>query len=152
MRSRARAGGAALRIAGWIGVAILVAPLLALVILMTAGGVPAIYAGDDYAFQGEKREAIGGDDDVRPPFPEAPEGIELGEWMLREHQRLIAIRRRHPWLTRARVEQLELENERFVYRASDPRGEGSLTVELSVADDPRATITGPDGSELYRFG
>ena len=37
MRSRARAGGAALRIAGWIGVAILVAPLLALVILTPLG-------------------------------------------------------------------------------------------------------------------
>lgn len=126
--------------------------VLALVILMTAGGVPAIYAGDEYAFQGEKREAIGGDDDVRPPFPETPEGIALGDWMLREHQRLIAIRRQHPWLTQARIEQLELENERFVYRARDPQGEGSLTVELSVAGDPRARITGQDGSELYRFG
>ena len=126
--------------------------VLALVVLLTVGGVPAIYAGDEYAFRGLKRDELGGDDEVRPAFPDAPAGIEHGEWMFREHQRLLALRRRHPWLTRARVEQLELENERFVYRASDPQGEGSLTVELDISGDPRASITGADGAELYRFG
>ena len=37
----------------------------ALVILMTVGGVPSIYAGDEFGYQGIKEERFGGDDAVR---------------------------------------------------------------------------------------
>ncbi len=38
----------------------------ALVILLTVGGVPSIYAGDEFGFRGVKEERFGGDDAVRP--------------------------------------------------------------------------------------
>lgn len=41
---------------------------LAVVILMTVGGVPSVYAGDEFGYQGVKEERLGGDDAVRPEF------------------------------------------------------------------------------------
>lgn len=125
--------------------------VLALVVLMTAGGIPSIYAGDEFAFRGEKRHELGGDDEVRPPFPASPAEIALGDRMLREHQALIAVRRQHPWLVRARIEQLELENERFRYRACDPDGGGWIEAELALADGASAILRDARGAELYRF-
>ncbi|NGO13144.1 alpha-amylase, partial [Streptomyces sp. HC44] len=45
---------------------------LALAILFTVGGVPTVYAGDEQAFRGIKEEREGGDDEIRPPFPDHP--------------------------------------------------------------------------------
>ncbi|NHN57063.1 DUF3459 domain-containing protein [Calidifontibacter sp. DB0510] len=112
----------------------------ALVVLMTVGGTPAIYYGDEQAFRGLKEEREGGDDAIRPQFPSAPGELAAeGEWMYRLHQELIGLRRRHPWLHRARVEQLSLANTTFAYRAV---GENeSLIVALSIGDDP-ITVSG----------
>ena len=44
----------------------------ALVVLMTCGGTPSIYAGDEQAFRGIKEHRPGGDDAIRPAFPAAP--------------------------------------------------------------------------------
>ena len=37
--------------------------------LLTVGGTPSIYAGDEQAFRGVKEDRVGGDDAVRPAFP-----------------------------------------------------------------------------------
>ena len=44
----------------------------ALVVLFTVGGTPSVYAGDEQGFRGVKHDRVGGDDEVRPPFPPAP--------------------------------------------------------------------------------
>src|SRR6185312_16744084 len=44
----------------------------ALVLLLTIGGVPSIYAGDELGFHGVKEERFGGDDAVRPEFSPPP--------------------------------------------------------------------------------
>jgi cyclomaltodextrinase / maltogenic alpha-amylase / neopullulanase len=41
----------------------------ALVILLTIGGTPSIYYGDEQAFRGIKEHRVGGDDAIRPAFP-----------------------------------------------------------------------------------
>ena len=38
----------------------------ALVVLLTVGGVPSVYAGDEFGFRGVKEDRYGGDDAVRP--------------------------------------------------------------------------------------
>ncbi|BBX44923.1 alpha-amylase family protein [Mycobacterium cookii] len=105
----------------------------ALVILMTVGGVPSIYAGDEFGYQGIKEERFGGDDAVRPEFGTPPaqldsRGLEI--WSL--HQYLIGMRRRHPWLHRASTSALRLENRQYLYRTS--HGDQSLVVALNIDD------------------
>ncbi|GAB2454214.1 alpha-amylase family protein [Xylanimonas ulmi] len=124
--------------------------LVALAVLMTVGGVPSVYAGDEHGFTGVKEERLGGDDAVRPAFPDTPG--ELAPWgmdVLRAHQDLIGLRRRHPWLTTARTEAVELSNTRFVYRTVAADGGASLRVELDVADTPRAVVRAADGAQLW---
>src|SRR5262249_6030213 len=41
----------------------------ALAVLLTVGGSPSIYAGDEQAFRGVKEHRPGGDDAIRPRFP-----------------------------------------------------------------------------------
>src|SRR4051812_40391528 len=76
----------------------------ALVVLLTAGGTPCIYSGDEQAFHGVKEERVGGDDAVRPAFPDRPADLAPFGWTTyRLHQDLIGLRRRHPWLSTARI-------------------------------------------------
>jgi cyclomaltodextrinase / maltogenic alpha-amylase / neopullulanase len=83
----------------------------ALVVLMTSAGTPSIYAGDEQAFRGIKEHRAGGDDAIRPAFPSAPDGLAPFGWpVYRLHQDLIGLRRRHPWLHRARSRVIELHN------------------------------------------
>lgn len=103
----------------------------ALVLLFTVGGIPSIYAGDEQAFEGVKEEREGGDDAVRPEFPSGPDGLAPFGWSTYTlHQRLIGVRRRHSWLVHARSEELEISNETFAYRLSDPAGSGGQVVVL----------------------
>jgi cyclomaltodextrinase len=105
----------------------------ALAVLMTVGGTPSVYAGDEQAYRGEKVERAGGDDAVRPPFPATPGDLAPYGWpAYRLHQGLIGLRRRNPWLHNARIRQLHLTNEQFVYETSD--GTSTLLVALNVAD------------------
>lgn len=137
------------RIASQIGPA---KAALALAVLMTVGGVPSIYYGDEQGYVGIKQERFGGDDDVRPKFPASPVDLsKLGEPTYRMHQALIALRRRNPWLLDARTEAIELENKRFVYRSVSADGNQSLTVSLSVEATPTFTITDSNGTVLYRY-
>jgi cyclomaltodextrinase / maltogenic alpha-amylase / neopullulanase len=107
----------------------------ALVILMTVGGVPSIYAGDELGYRGVKEERFGGDDAVRPEFgsPPAPlddRGVEI--WSL--HQYLIGLRRRHPWLYDASTSALRLENRQYVYQTR--HGDDALIVALNIDETP----------------
>ena len=107
----------------------------ALVVLMTVGGVPSIYAGDELGYRGVKEERFGGDDAVRPEFgsppPELDEhGVEI--WSL--HQYLIGLRRRHPWLYAASTSALRLENRQYVYQTR--HGDEALIVALNIDQTP----------------
>jgi cyclomaltodextrinase / maltogenic alpha-amylase / neopullulanase len=110
-------------------------PAQALVILMTTGGVPSVYAGDELGFQGVKEERFGGDDAVRPEFGSPPLQVDAaGAEMFSLHQYLIGLRRRHPWLHTARTKALLLDNRRYVYETRTD--DDSLIVALNVGDEP----------------
>ncbi|WP_114046283.1 alpha-amylase family protein [Acidipropionibacterium virtanenii] len=113
--------------------------VLALAVLMTVGGVPSIYYGDEYGYRGVKEDRVGGDDQIRPVLPDSPQGMELGAQMLRTHRELIGLRRRHPWLIDARTEKEALSNERYVYRTGVP-GVEPLIAEFDLTDRPWAVI------------
>ncbi|QDU89233.1 Neopullulanase [Pirellulimonas nuda] len=106
----------------------------ALAVLMTVGGSPSIYAGDEQAFRGVKEHRAGGDDAVRPEFPPSPSGLApYGQSMHALHQELISLRRQRPWLCDGRTEVLSLTNTALVYRTSaraDPRQ--SIDVALNI--------------------
>ncbi len=124
----------------------------ALTILFTAGGIPAIYAGDEQAFRGIKEEREGGDDQIRPRFPDRPELLsEVGEPVRELHQRLIGLRRRKPWLVRGIYERQRVENEVLVYRLSDPDGDDAITVGLNLADSALEHPLG-DGEQILEGG
>ncbi|GJF09234.1 alpha-amylase [Mycolicibacterium cyprinidarum] len=107
----------------------------ALVILLTTGGTPSIYAGDESAYRGVKEERFGGDDAVRPEFSAPHEGVgEHGHQVFRAHQHLIGLRRRHPWLHTARTEALHVTNHGYVYAARN--GDDVLVVALNVDSEP----------------
>jgi cyclomaltodextrinase / maltogenic alpha-amylase / neopullulanase len=76
----------------------------AVAVLMTVGGIPSIYAGDEQAFTGVKEDREHGDDAVRPPFPDTPADLApFGGAAHEVHQRLIGLRADTPgWCTRAR--------------------------------------------------
>src|SRR5262249_49753641 len=107
----------------------------ALVTLMTCGGTPSIYAGDEQAFRGIKEHRAGGDDAIRPEFPARPAKLAPFGWpTYRLYQELIGLRRRHPWLRWARSRMIALHNTDMVFEAFH---EGNrLWVALNVADLP----------------
>ena len=125
---------------------------LAVAVLLTVGGVPSIYYGDEQGYVGVKQERFGGDDDIRPKFPDSPSNLStLGEPIYRLHQALIALRRRNPWLIDARTEALELENKHFIYRSVSADAQHSLTVDLNIEQSPTFTIHNADGSVAYQY-
>ncbi|GIH94318.1 alpha-amylase family glycosyl hydrolase [Planobispora siamensis] len=110
----------------------------ALAVLFTVGGVPSVYYGDEQAYRGIKEERAGGDDAVRPVFPGSPAGLPAaGRPVHRLHRRLIGLRRRHPWLVRARTTARNLDNTTVALLSADPDhpGEELLTL-LNVGDRP----------------
>ena len=105
----------------------------ALVVLMICGGLPSIYAGDEQAFRGLKEHRAGGDDAIRPAFPATPAELAPFGWPIyRLHQELIGLRRRHPWLHKARSRVTELHNTDFTFEAFHE--ENRLWVVLNLAD------------------
>ncbi|MDF9714654.1 alpha-amylase family protein [Nocardioides sp. ChNu-153] len=126
--------------------------VVALAVLMTVGGIPSVYAGDEHGFTGTKEERLGGDDAVRPAFPASPADLSpLGEPVFRAHQALVALRRRHPWLVDATTRSLRLDNTRYAYRAtSRTSADDHLDVEIDLEGAPAALVRAPDGSVLWR--
>ena len=107
----------------------------ALVILLTVGGVPSVYAGDELGFRGVKEERYGGDDAVRPEFASPPLELDaFGAQIWALHQFLVGLRRRHPWLHRATTSPVRLENRHYVYEARC--GDDALLVALNIDDEP----------------
>lgn len=110
----------------------------ALAVLLAVAGVPSVYAGDEYGWTGVKEQRVGGDDAVRPEFPLRPPDpgtLDAGaRSLLAVHRELIALRRRHPWLVRARTDVVALANEQVVLR-SGTAGE-AVVVALNVAGAP----------------
>ncbi|WP_336207221.1 alpha-amylase family glycosyl hydrolase [Nonomuraea sp. LPB2021202275-12-8] len=113
----------------------------ALAVLFTVGGVPSVYYGDELAMRGVKEEREGGDDAIRPAFPADPsvrtasgdlpgsarETFEL-------HRRLIGLRRRHPWLARARTSVHHLANRTAALRTED--GDSAVITLLNLDGQP----------------
>jgi cyclomaltodextrinase len=119
----------------------------ALAILLTVGGTPSIYYGDEQAFRGVKEHREGGDDAIRPAFPaDGPTALAPWGWpTYRLHQQLIGLRRRHAWLHRARTTPVELQNRRAVLESTD--GDRRLLLALNLDDDP-ADLPAPEASGL----
>ncbi|TQS42208.1 alpha-amylase family glycosyl hydrolase [Cryptosporangium phraense] len=108
----------------------------AIAVLATVPGVPSVYAGDEQAFRGRKEDRPGGDDAVRPAFPDSPDDLAPYGWpVYRLHQELFGLRRRHPWLTHGGLSAEHVANESLVYRVTGPDGQ-HLLVALNVGDDP----------------
>lgn len=106
---------------------------VAYALLALLPGVPAVYAGDEFGAAAIKEERAGGDDGVRPVFPDdpaavfgAPQGTpadvdperaqdettfppltllkpDAAPRILEVHRRLLGLRRRFPWLASAQV-------------------------------------------------
>ncbi|MGO0577240.1 alpha-amylase family glycosyl hydrolase [Ornithinimicrobium panacihumi] len=102
-------------------------------------GVPSIYAGDEQGFTGEKLDQPRGDDAVRPAFPDTPEELApFGAHLLAEHQRLVHLRRTHPWLTTATATARDVANGTAaidLVGAQDPDTQ-QLTLGLNLTDQP----------------
>ncbi|TCO41575.1 glycosidase [Kribbella antiqua] len=106
----------------------------ALAILFTVAGVPSIYAGDEQAFRGLKEDRIGGDDAIRPEFPDSPHDLAVDGWpTYRLHQRLIGVRRRNPWLVRGRTTVEHLTNQTAALRTS--HDDRQVLLLLNTSDD-----------------
>ena len=123
--------------------------VLAAAVLMTVPGMPSIYYGDEQGFTGVRGESWSADDAVRPVLPASPADLSpLGSWLFTEYQRLIGVRRRNAWLTRASVEVLDKTNETISFRAFD--GEHSLQTDLWLTPTPGVRVHS-GGDELYTW-
>lgn len=135
------------RIASTLGPA---GAVVALAVLMTVGGVPSVYYGDEQGWTAVKEHRAGGDDAIRPAYPDDPAQLTGDPAVYRAHQDLIALRRARPWLTDATTETVELTNTRYRYRSTAADGTAGLVVELDTTDVPRATIHDEAGALLWR--
>ncbi|RWR23384.1 DUF3459 domain-containing protein [Microbacterium enclense] len=118
----------------------------ALAVLFTVGGTPSVYAGDEFGWTAVKEEREGGDDAVRPAFPATPADIaDADERILAAHRALIALRRRHPWLWRARTDVVEVTNSTLVLRTGVDAE--AVIVALNLADSP-ASLPAADARAL----
>jgi cyclomaltodextrinase / maltogenic alpha-amylase / neopullulanase len=109
----------------------------ALAVLFTVAGVPSVYYGDEQAFRGVKEERAGGDDAIRPAFPDRPQDLPPQGWSVyRTHQRLIGLRRRSPWLVDARTVVEHVTSTSMALRSRSDEPDGDVVVLLNVADDP----------------
>lgn len=118
----------------------------ALAVLFTVAGTPSVYAGDEFGWIAVKEEREGGDDAVRPEFPATPADVtDVDERILDAHRALIALRRRHPWLWRARTDVVEVTNATLVLRTAVD--DEAVIVALNIGDSP-ASLPAADASTL----
>jgi hypothetical protein len=79
---------------------------------------------------------------------------DAGLNLLRLHQHLIGLRRRHPWLHAARTSPLQLTNRQYVYQTR--AGSDVLLVALNVDDSPLRIVLPqlgfPDGDVIAGSG
>ncbi|MCT2023896.1 alpha-amylase family protein [Corynebacterium sanguinis] len=123
--------------------------IIATALLLTLPGMPSIYYGDEQGFVGLRTEGFEADDAVRPELPPTPEELSaLGGWIFAEHQALIGVRRRHPWLTRASVDVVDLSNETISLRCFDDEHELYVDAWLT---SPVGVRVHAGGETLYEF-
>jgi len=116
---------------------------LADALLLLLPGVPAIYAGDEQGFTAEKTDGPTGDDAVRPPFPVDPDGLApFGRPTFELHQRLVHLRRTHPWLAWAGLSVGAVTNDTIAINLDG--GHERLTLALNVGDED-ADLPGLNG-------
>ena len=141
------------RIASQIGPA---AVPLALAILMTVGGDPHLYYGDEQGFAGVKGTGTGADDALRPAFPATPDDLpNKGRWLYDVHRDLIGLRHAHPWLRQAVTTLDEVTCPRLRYTSADPADPArSVHVVLDLTDParPAVSITDAHGVTLFTYG
>lgn len=122
---------------------------VAAAILFAVGGMPVVYEGDELGMTGVKEDRAGGDDAVRPAFPEDPADAARSPRaarMLRRHQDLVGTRRRHPWLVRATTRATLLENEHAVWEVLGAEPGQRLALEVDLRGDrPRARVRDASG-------
>src|SRR5207253_740167 len=88
---------------------------------------------DEQAFRGLKEERVGGDDAIRPAFPDGPQDLSPDGWpVYRTHQRLIGLRRRHPWLVDARTVVEHVTNTSMALRSRGAAADGDEVVYAST--------------------
>lgn len=115
---------------------------LAIALLLLLPGIPSIYAGDEQAFTGEKLEQRRGDDAIRPAFPNDPSGLlPFGRGTLSTYQELIGIRRRNPWLTRARIVTSDVTNTSITIHLTDD--DHQLALRLNIGPEGTAGVPAP---------
>lgn len=118
----------------------------ALAVLFTVAGTPSVYAGDEFGWTAVKEEREGGDDAVRPAFPATPDEVTgVDDRILNAHRALIALRRRHPWLWRARTDVVEVTNTTLVLRTAVDAD--AVVVALSLDDAP-VTLPAADAASV----
>ncbi|MFC6853853.1 alpha-amylase family glycosyl hydrolase [Aquipuribacter hungaricus] len=123
------------------------------VVLMTVAGVPSVYAGDEHGLHAVKEERAGGDDAIRPAFPEDPLALvpEVPGTFGR-YRDLAQLRRAHPWLRTCTTEAGALANEHLVYTSrAAADGPGRLVVALSLHADP-VDLEVPEGGWQVALG
>ncbi len=128
-------------------------------------GVPSVYAGDEHGLHAVKEERLGGDDAIRPAFPEDPLALAPEvPGTFERYRDLAALRRDRPWLATARTEVGDLANEHLVYVTSSSRSTSSgtdasseggggdrLLVALSLHTDP-VDLDVPEGAWRVLLG
>lgn len=106
-------------------------------LLLFLPGIPSIYYGDEFGFDAVKEDRPGGDDAVRPEMPSSPADVPDDNDLRSIYERLIGVRRRHPWLTRAHVAMQDLADEHARLRATSEDGQ-TLVLAVNLADEPYA--------------
>ncbi len=120
----------------------------AVAVLLGVAGTPVVYSGDEQGFTGVKFDRLGGDDEVRPPFPERPDQLsKLGEPMLDVHRQLIALRRARPWLADGVTEVSHLTNTTLVLTTSARNVLGPGEPSASSNPDGTDRTDSPDGTD-----
>ena len=132
----------------------------ALVLLLTLGGTPAIYYGDEQGLRAVKEQRAGGDDAIRPAFPATPPGADelddRASAALHTHRELIGVRRRHPWLHSAHSDVVAVTNETLVFRTAVD--ENVIVTALNISSGElrvpttEATTVVAGHAELYDGG
>jgi cyclomaltodextrinase / maltogenic alpha-amylase / neopullulanase len=112
----------------------------AIAALFTLPGTPSVYYGDEQAFRGIKEDRFGGDEAVRPMFPDRPDGLAPWGWPIHHvHRQLIEMRSRHPWMTRSQVTVEHVTNTSLALQVAPPGGQGRrITALLNIADEHQA--------------
>ena len=121
--------------------------VLAAVAQLMLPGMPSIYYGDEQGFRGEKQDGLYADADIRPPLPDSPAVLlPTGEWLHEIYQRLIGIRRNHPWIARGDLVVENVEDHMITFAVTGQ----NQTLRTMISRDPdRAVVTVDDEQVFY---